>query len=201
MAGDDKKHIVVVSPLALTTMLVHAGRNGAACVHGILVGTFSADTVRVTGAIPVCHEAPTKPLVDTALNLVDGVVVGWYTAPERLQDEKPGAPALRIAASLAANTQGEPVLMVLQSEAVAECLGGDTTKTEVVKVYGKDFGQQWMESLELLVESEVKALEAARQAHKDKVVLHDLVDHWEGDSAAADWFPNAAIAKWVERSL
>jgi len=201
MPGDDKKHNVVVSPLALTTMLLHAAKHGTTCVHGILVGSFSAETVRITSAIPVCHEAPTKPLVDTSLNLVDGVVVGWYTAPERLQDEKPGAPALRIAASLAAaNSQGEPVLVVLQNEAVADCLSGGS-KTDVIKAYGKDFGQQWMEPLDLSLESETKALEAARQAHKDKVALNDLVDHWEGDSADTEWYPSAAVAKCVEKAL
>jgi hypothetical protein len=201
MAGDEKKHTVVVSPLALTTMMLHSARHGTTCVHGILVGSFSADTVRVTSAIPVCHESPTKPLVDIALDLVDGGVVGWYTAPERLQDEKPGAPALRIAESLAANIQGEPILVVMQNQVVAECLDGDMTKAGVIKAYGKDFGQQWMEPLQVTLESEGKALEGARQAHKDKVVLNDLVDHWEGDTAAAEWYPSAAVAKCVEKAL
>lgn len=200
MAGDDKKHNVVVSPLALTTIMLHAAKHGTTCVHGILVGSFSANTVRVTSAVPVCHEAPTKPLIDTSLNLVDGVVVGWYTAPERLQDEKPGAPALRIAASLAGNTQGEPVLIVVQNEALADSLKGGT-RTDVIKAYGKDFGQQWMEPLDVSVESKAKALEAARQAHGDNVVLNDLVDHWEGDSAATVWYPSADVAKCVEKSL
>lgn len=201
MAVDDKKHNVVVSPLALTTMLLHAAKHGTTCVHGILVGSFGGDTVRVTSAVPVCHEAPTKPLVDTSLALVDGVIVGWYTAPERVQDDRPGAPALRIAASLAAaNTQGEPILMVLQNQAVADCLNGESTN-EVVKAYGKDFGQQWMEPLDLSIESEAKAVEAARQAHSDKTLaLHDLVDHWE-DDAATEWYPSAAVAKCIEKTL
>lgn len=201
MPVDDKKHNVVISPLALATMLLHAAKHGTTCVHGILVGSFSAGTVRVTSAVPVCHEAPTKPLVDTSLALVDGVVVGWYTAPERLQDTRPGAPALRIAASLANNTQGEPVLLVLQNQAMADCLSGETATTDVVKAYGKDFGKQWMEPLDLSLESEVKALEAARHAHKENVVLNDLVDHWEGESAATDWYPSAAVAKCVEKTL
>lgn len=203
MSPDEKKHNVVISPLALTTMLLHAAKHGTKSVHGVLVGTFSAaDTVKVISAVPVCHEAPTKPLIDTALALVDhGVVVGWYTAPERLEDERPGAPALRIAASLGAAGGDEPVLIVLQNQAVADCLNGDTS-TSVIKAYGKDFGQQWMEPLEVSLQSEVKALEAAKQAHHDqKVVLNDLVDHWEGKSAATEWFPSAAVAKCVEHVL
>lgn len=203
MSTDEKKHeVVVVSPLALTTMLLHAAKHGTTSVHGILVGTYSP--FKVTSAVPVCHEAPTKPLVDMALALVDhGTIVGWYTAPERLEDERPGAPALRIATSLAAATkeQGEPVLMVLQNQVVADCLNGKTENTNVIKAYGKDFGQQWMEPLEISLEGEVKALEAAREALRDKVVLNDLVDHWEGNSAATEWYPSAAVAKCVEKGL
>ena len=197
MADDEKKHSVVVSPSALATMMLHAARHGTTAVHGILVGTFSDDTVQVTTAVPVCHEAPTKPLVDTALALVaeDGIV-GWYTAPERLQDTRPGAPALRIAASLASE-KGEPVLMVLQNEAVAESLKGGDTKEDVVKAFGKDFGQQWMEPLEVTLDKETGALDAARQAYQEQVVVNDLVDHWEVEATTTEWYPSAAVAKCV----
>ena len=204
MSTDETKQNVVVSPLALTSMLLHSAKHGTTSVHGILIGTFSPDAVKVTSAIPVCHEAPTKPLIDTALSLVEGGVVGWYTAPERLEDERPGAPALRIVASLAAsNTLGEPVLIVLQNQAVVDCLTGKdaTSDASVIKAFGKDFGQQWMEPLNVSLQSETKALEAARQAHAEKVVLNDLVDHWEGDSASTEWYPSAAVAKCVEHVL
>jgi hypothetical protein len=140
-------------------------------------------------------------LIDAALSLVDGVVVGWYTAPERLEDDRPGAPALRIAASLGGANSDEPVLLILQNQAVADCLNGDTTDQHVLKAFGKDFGQQWMEPLNVSLESEVKALEAARQAHTDKVVLNDLVDHWKGESPTTEWYPSAAVAKCVEHVL
>ena len=206
MSTDENKQNVVVSPLALTSMLLHSAKHGTTSVHGILIGTFSSDAVKVTSAIPVCHEAPTKPLIDTALSLVDGVVVGWYTAPERLEDERPGAPALRIAASLGASnsTLGEPVLIVLQNQAVVDCLtGNDTTNNTsvIIKAFGKDFGKQWMEPLNVSLQSETKALEAARQAHAENVVVNDLVDHWEGDSSSTEWYPSAAVAKCVEHVL
>lgn len=192
----DKKKNVVVSPSALATMMLHSARHGTTAVHGILVGTFSADSIQVTSAIPVCHEAPTKPLVETALALVGDGVVGWYTAPERLQDTRPGAPALRIAASLASCVQDEPVLIVLQNEAVVGCFNGEQ-KADVIKAFGKDFGQQWMEPLQLTLEKEASALEAARQARKDKIILDDLVDHWE--SAVEECYPNSAVTKCIEK--
>lgn len=198
MAADDTKHNVVVSPLALTTMLLHAAKHGTSSVHGILVGSFGGGSVRVTSAVPVCHEAPTKPLVDTSLSLVEGIVVGWYTSPELFQEERPGAPALRIAASLAASSaDGEPILIVLQNQAVAECLQGDS-KMDVIRAYGKDFGQQWKEPLEVSLESKTKALEAARQAHEDNVTLNDLVDSWD---SATDWYPSTQVVKCIEKVL
>jgi hypothetical protein len=152
----------------------------------------------VTSAVPVCHEAPTKPLVETALAFVGDGVVGWYTAPERLQDKHPGAPALRIAASLGSSVENEPVLIVLQNEAVAECFKGGKY-ADVMKAFGKNFGQQWMEPLEVRLLKETSALEAARQAHKDEIVLNDLVDHWEGESAAVEWHPSVAVAECIEK--
>lgn len=203
MASDKKKNSVVVSPLSLTTMLLHSAKHSTSTCHGILIGSFSGDTVRVTSAVPVCHEPPTKPLVDTSLSLVGGVVVGWYTAPERLDDEKAGAPALRIASGLAtASSQGEPILIVLQNRAVAACLTEEgKAGVRVLKAFGKDFGQQWMEPLDVSLESETQALEAARKAHSNKIAINDLVDHWEADSPSAEWYPSASLAKYVEHSL
>jgi hypothetical protein len=196
--ADEKKKDIVVSPLALATMMLHSARHGTTAAHGILVGTFSADSIQVTSAVPVCHEAPTRPLVETALAFVGDGVVGWYAAPERLHDKHPGAPALRIVASLGSSAENEPVLMVLQNESVAECFKGGKY-ADVIKAFGKDFGQQWMEPLEVRLVKETSALEAARQAHKDEIVLNDLVDHWEGESAAVEWHPSVAVAKCIEK--
>lgn len=201
MATDEKKHGVVVSPSALVTMMLHAAHHGMTAVHGILLGTFSGDNkVEVTSAVPVCHEAPTKPLIDTALALVGSMgVVGWYTAPERLLDTRPGAPALRIAASLASSLKDEPILIVLQNEAVSACLGKGEGTADLIKAYGKDFGQQWMEPLELAIEKESGALEAAKQAHSEKIIVNDLVDQFEGESAKTEWYPSEALTLCLKR--
>ena len=62
-------------------------------IHGIILGKRSEgsdSSLHIVDAVPVCHEVPTKPIVDMALRLVDAhlrnekeeglKIVGWYTA-------------------------------------------------------------------------------------------------------------------------
>ena len=62
-------------------------------IHGIILGKRSegsSSSLQIVDAVPVCHEVPTKPIVDMALRLVDAhlrnekeeglKIVGWYTA-------------------------------------------------------------------------------------------------------------------------
>lgn len=207
MTEESKHRSVVVSPSALVSMMLHAARHGTTAVHGILLGTFDDDKVTVTSAIPVCHEAPTKPLVDTALSLVvaaaadETSIVGWYTAPERVSDVRPGTAALRIVSSLASGNknQGEPVLCVLQNESLAKCLKGSSEGgADVIKAYGKDFGQQWLEPLKTVVTEETNAVNAAREARRQDILINDFVDHLEADTASAIWYPNPDVEKLVK---
>jgi guanine deaminase len=200
----EKKLPVVVEPQAFVAMLLHAAVHSTTVVHGILLGRFTSEKVIVTKALPVCHEVPTKPLVETALSLAvagggdDQVVVGWYTSPERWNDTSPGPAALRIAAGLA-TSNGEPVLIVLNNECVAKCLRGDDTSTSTVLIgLGKDFGQQWLAPLSVSITNDSKAKTAAAAAYKDKEeIVQDLVDHWETFSGT--WFTNDALSKHVAK--
>jgi hypothetical protein len=196
----DKKITTLLSPEAFVAMLLHAANNGTTVVHGILIGSFSSGKVTITKAIPVCHETPTKPLVETALALVaastDEDIVGWYTAPEHLADTKPGPTALRIAANLATESE-DSVLLLISNEGLGQCLRGDKTRSSVITALGRDFNEQWLEPLELNMTEEGKAMEAAKAAFSAKLDVPDLVDHW--DHSTSTWFTNDPLAKLVAK--
>jgi len=196
----DKKLPTLLSSEAFVAMLLHAANNGTTVVHGILIGSFSSDKVAVTKAIPVCHETPTRPLVEMALALAAAStnedIVGWYTAPEKLSDNKPGPTALRIAASLATD-KNDSVLLLLSNEGLGQCLRGDTTRVPVIKAFGRDFGDQWLEPLEVTVAQEIKSIEVARNAFASKLDVLDLVDHW--DRSTPSWFVNDDLPKLLAK--
>ena len=194
----DIKPKVVIAPHAFLSMAAHALHHSTVAVHGVLIGTFASgnNKVTITDAIPICHETPTTPLVDTALSLVQATlpsqiqIVGWFTAPELLDETQPGPVALRIVAQLLPQqTTQEPVLVVVNNsqlvQLVADKEGASVSKT--IKAFGKDFGQQWMEPLEVMVEKESSVTEAVKQVHQQGIVVNDLVDHWEAGSTTSEW--------------
>ena len=136
---------VTISLSAQMKMALHATKHGMSnCqIHGIVLGSTTTTTssapsstssassvsVVVTDVVPVCHEVPTKPIVDSALRLVDAHlrlssttatattrIIGWYTANDNTNadkeeedddDEEEGVPnpsACKIASSIAAAT-------------------------------------------------------------------------------------------------
>jgi hypothetical protein len=129
------KMIYKIDLAAQVKMALHATKHGLSDnqVHGIVLGRTvnsddgdGGDGWRVTDVVPVCHEAPTKPIVDMALRLVDahlsqsrsppsegGVrILGWYTANANAncdadagggdgETETPNPSACRIASSVA----------------------------------------------------------------------------------------------------
>ena len=198
MQEDKAKNAVEVSPESFVTMVLHAAQNPTTVVHGLLMGSIKDNTINVTKAIPVCHETPTAPLLETALAFagatLEDSVVGWYTAPERLTETQPGPVAMRIAANMATN-QIEPVLIVLDNEGLAACLAGDSTPC-VMKALGKDIGLQWLEPLTLKVMSESQACVAAKSGHEAKIRVVDLVDHME-DEECPEWINNTMLSKHV----
>ena len=190
----------LLSPEAFVAMLLHAAQNGTTVVHGILIGRFSSDNVTITKAIPVCHETPTKPLVETALALAaastDDDIVGWYTAPEKLTDYTPGPTALRIAANLATD-KNDSVLLIISNEGIGQCLRGDKATVPVFKALGRNYSDEWLQPIDLLVTQETKAREAAKEAFASKLDIPDLVDHW--NNSTPNWFTNDALAKLVAK--
>ena len=206
MSDKKRNDAVVVAPQAAVSMIMHAKHHSTTVIHGVLIGSRSGDITTVSNAIPLCHEPPTRTLVDTSLALVQaqqetskGRIIGWFTAPEVLDDERPGPAALRSVANLETENF-EPVLLVLNNSALAKFFSdpNDGSASELFNAFGKDFGKQWMEPLSLSLEKSGGVVEAAREACKEGLVVDDLVDHWEG-SCSAEWDPSARLSELVEK--
>eukprot|EP00984_Skeletonema_dohrnii_P022259 scaffold11391_cov88-Skeletonema_dohrnii-CCMP3373.AAC.1 len=99
---------ISVSSLAETKMALHSAKHGLSNpIHGIVIGKRSGDdnnALEIVDAIPVCHEVPTKPIVDMALRFVDAhlqqqgdddlTIIGWYTSnASTLDDDTPNLSA------------------------------------------------------------------------------------------------------------
>ena len=174
---------VVIKPEAFTAILLHAVHHKHDSVHGVLVGSSTKDTITVHKAVAVSHGAPTRPVVETALGLIqaksDDTIVGWYTAPALLEDSKPGPVALRMAANLETD-QVEPTLLVVQNAGLAACLKGEGKAEDAIEALGKDFGKQWLAPLDLTLESPTEALKSVKDSIAKGVKINDLLDHLDG---------------------
>lgn len=182
---------VSVESLALVSMMQHSVSHKYEAIHGLLLGAVAGDTIIVKNSVAVCHGAPTRPLVETAIGLVqaktEDKIVGWYTAPALLKDSKPGPVALRMAANLETN-ELEPVLIVLQNAALAGCLKGEGKIDDILRAFGKDdLGNQWLRPLQCTVKDSSSAIEQVKKERENKTKICDLVDHLEGD-ASTPWF-------------
>jgi hypothetical protein len=212
---------VTVAPQVFALMAAHAASHPTSAVHGILIGSRNGDKVTVADAFPVCHENPTKPLVETALAFAQSIlegnnednhtIVGWFTAPELLHETKPGPVALRIVANLAAAMgDDEPVLLVLNNESIVELLAnGDKennssmmTASRTIQGFGKDFGMQWMEPIENLSVTDesrtTKAVIAMLNEEKEIHIVKDLVDHWE-EGSASEWTSASSLVSFANK--
>ncbi|KAL7550534.1 hypothetical protein ACHAWF_013755 [Thalassiosira exigua] len=136
------KATFTLSILAQAKMALHSAKHGFSNpIHGIVVGGSTDDGgLEITDALPVCHEVPTKPLVDMALRLTEASlrlqsagaggekkegarrIVGWYTANANpAEDGLANISACRIAASIAeADADEEFVLLLISTRAMVE---------------------------------------------------------------------------------
>lgn len=185
-----KKEIkkVSVEASALVLMMQHSVSHKNEAIHGLLLGSVTGDTIIVQNAVAVCHGTPTRPIVETAIGLVqqkaENTIVGWYTAPALLNDKKPGPVALRMAASLETD-EFEPTLLVLQNTVLAACLKGEGKMNDILCAFGKDdLGGQWVRPLDLTVKDSSSAVEQVKTGGKEPI--SDFVDHLEGD-ASTPW--------------
>jgi hypothetical protein len=207
MAPQEKKNILVASSAeALLTMMLHSVKHSHLPVHGLLLGSFDTAErkVQVREAIPVCRGAPTQPLVETALALIeamtDSSVVGWYTGPGLLKDDRPGPAALKIVSGLVTgNESKEPVLLVIRNETLEQVLQGEEQSVgKAIKALGKDFGKQWLDPLDVIVDSQPNTAKALREAVQGGLLVEDLVDHFVSDAKGSKWYFNDPLRRFVE---
>jgi hypothetical protein len=201
MSDESAKKTVVIEPHAFACMVAYAARHSTSVVHGAVVGSASETELSVSSVFPICHdETPTKPLIDTALAMVastlDGdeskKIIGWFTAPELLEDLQAGPVALRIVANLDGDS-ADKVLLVLRNQEVGDIVNNESTKaSSVVGAFGKDFGSQWMEPLEVTVSNEVDAAGSARKEYESTTAVTDLVDHWKSVTTS-EWSQAAHV--------
>lgn len=116
------------SKAAYTKMMLHATKNSTTQIHGILIGTSSSSSINITDAIPICHSAPTKPIVDMGLRLVQASldkeeIVGWYSGNERAGDNLPSSVSYKLAAQIQAlNEKDAAVLVMINSDSFTNML-------------------------------------------------------------------------------
>lgn len=146
-------------------MALHATKHGySSPIHGIVLGkSTDKQSLQIVDVVPVCHEVPTKPIVDMALRLADahlsqladGVkIIGWYTAnasapfvskggADGREDEAPNSSACRIVSSMAegsAATEGEGddfVLLLVSTSRLANAVAKEPC-LPICTVFEKD---------------------------------------------------------------
>ncbi|CAB9509251.1 membrane protein complex subunit 9 [Seminavis robusta] len=204
MAKDkETERSVEVSAVAAVSMILHAVKHSHEAVHGVLLGSFSGGQVKISEAVPVCHGAPTLPLLETALALIKAAddssnsVVGWYVSPRLESDERPGPAALKIVAGLASSDdkEKEPALVVLRNKDLDKIvLDNERSMIDSFQALGKDFGQQWLKPLSTGIDNEETIKAGVKKALKGEINIEDLIDHFEAESSKKSrWFPNDSL--------
>lgn len=189
---------VTISPEAYRLMILHAATHSTKPVHGILVGSTSEDGIVVESAFPICHETPTRPLLDMGEALVESwlssdsnsnnMIVGWFMSPEILSDRVSDPVAMRIASVLPKKTD-DGVLLVLQNEEIGQLVSdGKVTASACIQAFGKDFGKQWTKAIEVSVLDEATCAEVTRKEILCGKKVEDLTDHWQS-GGSLPWHP------------
>jgi len=161
--------MIALSVTAQTKMALHSTKHCFSNpVHGIVLGrdtTEGGETLEVVDVVPVCHEVPTKPIVDMALRLTDAYlrqrqekgelenvnIVGWYSANADANDggDVPNPSACRVAAAIAENRSGHDeggdgggkcVLLLVSTPKIAQCLrdAPDAVSSTMCAVFEQD---------------------------------------------------------------
>lgn len=216
---------VTVMPNSFVAMALHSIRHPHATVHGILLGTADKNTFTITvlDAVPICHGAPTMPIVETALGLIEvmlkkqnvtnpvtdekSTIVGWYTAPMLLDDKRPGPPALRMAANLASaeanedddcNNVMDPILLVLHNKPITERIqlnSKATTNEQLLQCYGRDFGNQWLDPIKTkIINNGGESLAVSTlERALEQGILVNDLVDHLDGSTSTTWFPNTDV--------
>lgn len=189
---------VTISQDAYRMMILYATTHCTKPVHGMLVGSTSDDGFVVENAFPICHETPTRPLLDMAEALVEAmlanrnssknVILGWFVSPEVLSERVSDPVAMRVA-SVLPKTTDDGVLLVLQNEEIGRLASDDkVTPASCIRGFGKDFGKQWTKKLDISIENETSVAETTRKEIFTGTKIMDLTDHWQ-NGGSSPWHP------------
>lgn len=223
---------ISLSALAETKMALHTTKHGFSNpIHGIVVGRKSSNTdgdlMEIVDAIPVCHEVPTKPIVDMALRLCDAhllqqqqegnnqlTIIGWYTSnASTVDDETPNLSACRIASSMSDNgDEGDNnfILVLVTTVGIIAALAkdSDSESSPSYRVFQKatrtkTFSQEVDWSL-ISHENDVTR-EIIRKALTKGLPIYDYVDHIsnygvDDNWKDMDWITNAAITSLAKEN-
>jgi hypothetical protein len=194
-------------------MALHSARHGTSPIHGILIGHRTPTSLGITDVLPVCHEVPTRPLVNTALRLADiylgetkEEILGWYTA-NSLGGEEPNVSALRVVNSMAEQSGEEMVLVLVSVE----------KEGAICTVFEKGNGKIFMQKVDVsrIESTDDKVREVVNQGVKDVshfsseygekgVTIYDFVDHVTNFEKSQDldernWIENKAVVDFVAK--
>ena len=216
---------ISVSALAETKMALHAAKHGFSNpIHGIVLGKKSDgnDVLEIVDAIPVCHEVPTKPIVDMALRLTYAhlqqqrgsggaddnnnlTIIGWYTSnASTLDDDAPNLSACRVASSMSGNgEEGDTFILVLVTTsgilAAVSTDSDDSLSPSLCRVFQKDTRTKTFtnEVDSSLISQENETSYIISKAMSKEMPIFDYVDHISNygsdDWNNMDWITNSAI--------
>jgi hypothetical protein len=218
-------HKIYMSTLAETKMALHSVKHGFSNpIHGIVLGKKSdddnADLLEIVDVIPVCHEVPTKPIVDMALRLADAhlqqqrgaeknnlTIIGWYTSNASTSyDETPNLSACRVASSMSSSDNGEEggnfILVLVTTSGILAAVSKDSSDSSLsplCRVFQKDvktktFSQE-VDSALVLQENETSYI--ISKAMLKEMPIYDFAEHISNfgsdEWSKMDWITNSAI--------
>ena len=208
---------ISVSALAETKMALHSAKHGFSNpIHGLIVGKSGSDgVVEIVDAVPVCHEVPTKPIVDMALRLVDAhlqqqgdenlAIIGWYTSnASTSDDETPNLSACRIASSMSDCCQeglGDSFILVMVTTTglLAAVSKDSDSSSALCRVFQKDAKTKTFSSEvdSSLITQENDTSYIISKAMSKEMPIYDFVDHISNygsdDWKNMDWIKNGSI--------
>ena len=212
-------------------MALHSIKHGFSNpIHGIVLGktegsssSSSSSSLKIVDVVPVCHEVPTKPIVDMSLRLTDaylqqqqqqqkGVkIVGWYTANANANasdnnEEMPNGSACKIASSMAEycadadDTNEQFVLLLISTSKLVDYSTTTTTTTSTIcTVYEKDTRRTFTQKVD--DSRVVKSDNDGKEGLIEKAVILQVDDNDNNMMEVCDFvdhLENGGVGDWLE---
>ena len=156
---------------------------------------------------------PTRPVVNTALRLVDAYlddseeeILGWYTA-NSTQSEQPNVAALKIVSSMAEQC-GEEMMLVLASVSqdgpICTVYERGSAKTFTQKVDASRVEMYHAQARHVVIRGIQEMSNFSSEYGEKGLTIYDYVDHVSNfekkeDIETKDWIENTAATDFVAR--